>query len=165
MLGGMIATRRARQRGLGLAVAVAVCPFLFEPLGAAPKEAPPKDVSGKVVPLAGVLEKFGAKLDRDASPAWLALVTDDGKVYPLIKDDGSRRFFKDERLLNRSVRLTGREFGDTKLFQVLSVRGLVNGKPHELFYWCDICSIKRYEKMDCECCGGDMILKEEPVGP
>src|SRR6516162_1636641 len=61
---------------------------------------------GKIVSLATLVEKFGGKLDADAAPFWLALAGEDGRIYPLLKDDGSRMFFKDARLLNRPVRLT-----------------------------------------------------------
>src|SRR5438067_8967421 len=118
---------------------------------------------GKVVPLAGILEKQGVKLDADAAPQWLALVGDDSKIYPLVKDDGSRMFFKDDRLLNRPMRLTGQLVPGSQLLQVLEVHSLVKGKRHEVYYWCDVCAIKRYEKKICECCGGPMELREEPV--
>jgi hypothetical protein len=39
---------------------------------------------------------------------WLALATDKSKLYPLVKDTGSRLFFKDPALLNRPAHLTGR---------------------------------------------------------
>ena len=121
-------------------------------------------LEGKVVPLAGLLEKFGSRLDPEAAPQWLALVTENGKVYPLIKDEGGRLFFNDPRLLNRPMRLTGRLFSDTHLLQVLSVNSLHNGVPHEVYYWCEICSIRRNEKLGkCECCGGPMELKEVPI--
>jgi hypothetical protein len=91
-------------------------------------------------------------------------VTDDGKVYPLVKDGGSRLFFKDPALLNRPMRLTARLLPGSQMLQVLSARSLIKGEPYEIYYWCDICSIKRGEKMAaCECCGGPMELKEEPV--
>src|SRR5713226_7037321 len=74
---------------------------------------------GKVVPLAKVVEKLGVNLDADA--AWLVLLSDDGKIYPLVKDDGARMFFKDDRLLNRPMRLTGRLLPDSQLLQVVQV--------------------------------------------
>jgi hypothetical protein len=119
---------------------------------------------GKVVPLAGVLDKVGAKLDADASPYWLALLSDDGKIYPLIKDDGSRMFFQDPRLLNRPMRLTGRLLSGSPLLQVVEVHSY-NSKNElqEVYYWCDICSIKRFEKKLCDCCGAPMELREVPV--
>ena len=113
--------------------------------------------------MAGLLEKAGAKLDADAAPLWLALETDDGKVYPLVKDDGSRMFFKDAKLLNRPMLLTGRLLLGTNLLQVVQVHSYIKGEVHEVYYWCDVCSIRRNEKKICECCGGPMELKEEPV--
>ena len=38
--------------------------------------------------------QYVAFLDADAVPSWYALVTDDGKSYPLVKDAGARMFFK-----------------------------------------------------------------------
>jgi hypothetical protein len=127
------------------------------------KDETPAQFTGKVLPLKDLLEKAGSKLDRDAEPFWLALVTAEGKIYPVIKDDGGRRFFKDEQLRNREVRITGRLVAGSDLLQVLSMVGLKDGKAFDLYYWCDICSIKRYEKMQCECCGGPMELREAPV--
>jgi hypothetical protein len=118
---------------------------------------------GKVVPLAKLLQKQGVKLDQDAAPAWLALVTDEGKIYPLVKDDGSRMFFKDARLLERPMRLTGRLVPGSELLQVVNVHSYKDGKLHEVYYWCDICSIRGYELHACDCCGGPMELHEDPA--
>lgn len=147
-----------------LAVSVALSPLLLAPLvNSEPPKNEPKVFSGKVVPLSDALDKFGAKLDKDAAPYWLALMADDGQVYPLIKDSGSRMFFKDKQLLNRPMRLTGRLFGDTKMLQVLSIRSVIGGKLHEPYYWCDVCKIKRFEPGACECCGAQREFREEPV--
>jgi hypothetical protein len=150
-----------RRLGLCLALALALAPAWFS-FGDSP---PIKSqvYIGKVVPLAGLLEKFGSRLDAEAAPHWLALVTEERQIYPLIRDDGSRMFFKDEKLLNRPMRLTGRLFQDTRLLQVLEVQSLIKGEPHEVYYWCDICSIKRFEKKICDCCGGPMELREVPL--
>jgi len=158
----MFSSRR-RRLALCVAMALSFSPALFHPAGAAPPAEKMEDYKGKVVPLAGLLEKAGAKLDADAAPQWLALETDDGKVYPLVKDDGSRMFFKDAKLLNRPMLLTGRLLLGTNLLQVVQVHSYIKGEVHEVYYWCDICSIRRNEKKICECCGGPMELKEEPV--
>jgi hypothetical protein len=118
---------------------------------------------GKIVSLAGTLAKAGVQLDSDAAPHWMALVTDDGKIYPLVKDDGSRMFFRDTRLLNRPMRLTGRLIPGSQLLQVVQVHSQIKGELHEVYYWCDICSIKRFQKQDCDCCGAAMELRETPV--
>jgi hypothetical protein len=154
--------RTGRRLGLVLVLGLAVSPWWLSHGDTPPIKR--EIFTGKVVPLAGLLEKFGSRLDAEAAPHWLALLAEDGKVYPLIRDDGSRMFFKDEKLLNRPMRLCGRLFQDTKLLQVLEVQSLVKGEPHEVYYWCDICSIKRFEKKICDCCGGPMELREVPLG-
>jgi hypothetical protein len=153
--------QREWRAGLCVAVALGLSPFLF---GSGEQGAGKNEFyRGKVVPLASVLEKHGVKLDADAEPAWMALVSDDGKLYPLVKDAGSRMFYLDPQLLNRPMRLTGRVLPGTQLLQVLVVHSEIKGEPHEVYYWCDICSIRRYEKRICECCGGPMELREVPV--
>jgi len=150
-----------RRLGLCLAFAFALSPLL---LAAEPDKIKTETYKGKVVPLASMLEKQGVRLDRDAAPQWLALVTEEGKVYPLIKDDGSRAFFKDPKLLDRPMQLTGRLLPNSQLLQVLGIQSYLKGELHEVYYWCDICSIRRNEKFEvCECCGGPMELREVPV--
>jgi hypothetical protein len=146
-----------------LLAAVALCLPAVVP-SAEPERPKNEFFKGRVKTLASVAEEAGAKLDSDASPTSLLLVADDGKIYPLIKDDGSRMFYKDERLLNREMRLTGRLLPNSQLLQVVTVHSY-NKKDElcEVYYWCDICSIRRSEKMKCECCGGPMELREVPV--
>lgn len=127
---------------------------------------PPKDTRefrGKVVAVAAILEREGAPLDKDAAAAWLALLSDDGKLLPLVKDAGSRMLFKDERLRDRPVVLRGRLVGREQFLQVFQVATIVAGRRHEPFYWCDICKIKRFEPNDCDCCGAPLEFREEPV--
>jgi hypothetical protein len=152
-----MSTLRRRRLGLCLAAAFALSPVLVA-LAAPPKY---EGYDGKVVPLAAVLEKQGVKLDADAEA--LALVTDDGKAYPLVKDDGARMFWKDERLLNRPMRLTGRVVPGTGMLQVVQVQSYLKGQLCDVYYWCDVCSIRRSEKNKCDCCGGPMDLHEDPV--
>lgn len=149
-----------RRTLLGVALLAALLP-----LWAARPEPKVETLTGKVVSLADVLGKDGGKLDADAAPYWLALRTDDGKLYPLVKDAGSRMFFADKALLNRPMRVTGRFVPGSTLLRVASVNSLHKGELYEVYYWCDICSIKRGEKMICECCGGPMDLKEDRVNP
>lgn len=118
---------------------------------------------GKVLPLADLLAKDGVQLDPEAAPHWLALAGEDGKIYPLVKDSGSRLFFQDRELLNRPMRLTGRLLPHSQLLQVTAVHSYVKGELNEIYYWCDVCSIRRNEKNICECCGGPMVRREEPV--
>ncbi len=149
--------------GIGLAVAFALLPLLT--CRAQPGKGAEKTTfyKGNVVPLDKVLAKADVKLDADAAPYWLALVGEDGKVYPLVKDAGARMFFKDARLLGRPMRLTARPVAGGALLQVVSVHSYVKGQLCEVYYWCDICTIRTYESGVCDCCGGPTELREVPV--
>jgi hypothetical protein len=157
-------TRTLIRLGLCAVLAVGFSPLFLSRAGGVTEKIKTEYYKGKVVPLAEIMEKMGAKLDADAAPCWLALVSDDGKIYPLIKDDGSRIFFKDTRLLNRPMRLTGRLLPGSHLLQVVEVHSYnQKNELQAVYYWCDICSIKRYERKLCDCCGAAMELREEPI--
>jgi hypothetical protein len=153
-------TTLSRRAALVAALALALSPALCALGGAAGKA---RYFQGKVVPLAKLLEKKGVQLDKDAAPLWLALAGDDGKVYPLIKDAGSRMFFKDAKMLDRTVRLTGQLLADSQLLQVVNIHTVKQGELFDVFYWCDICAIRESELVACGCCGGPMELREVPV--
>ena len=87
--------------GIGIALAFCLLPLAVTPAGEKKDAAKNSYFKGSVVALARLLEKQGLKLDDDAVPHWLVLKADDGKIYPLVKDDGSRMFFKDAKLLIR----------------------------------------------------------------
>src|SRR5262245_21064033 len=151
-----------RRLALAAALALALSPALAA-LSAGGKPGKQRYFQGKVVPLARLLEKSGVQLDKDAAPHWLALAGDDGKVYPLVKDVASRMFFKDARMLDRPVRLTGNLLADTHLLQVVNIHTVKKGQLFEVFYWCDICAIRESELTPCGCCGGPMELRETPI--
>lgn len=160
--------RLSRRLPLLLACAFAFVPCLRCGLVniAADEKSPPMKIEhfkGKVTPLADLLAKDGVNLDADAVSSWLALVGEDGKIYPLVKDSGSRRFFLDRDLLKRPMRLSGRLLLNKQLLQVTAVHSYLKGQLYEIYYWCEVCSIRRNEKNICECCGGPMLLREEPV--
>ncbi len=123
----------------------------------------PREFRGKVVLISSILQHEGAALDQDAAPLWVGIVGDDGKLIPLVKDAGSRMFFKDERLRDRPVVLRGRLVGGEQFLQVLQAFTMIKGRRHEPFYWCDICKIKRFEPNACDCCGAPLEFREEPT--
>jgi hypothetical protein len=148
-----------RRRAFLATVACACFPIPFASADA-PK---PATYDGKVVPLPDVLAQSGLKLDKAAAASLLALVTSDGKVYPLRNEDSGRMFYSDKALLNRTMRLTARAVDADHYLQVFQVHSIIKGELHEVYYWCDVCTIKRFEKKLCECCGAPMELREEPV--
>ncbi len=155
--------RLSRRLFLVLALAMALLPIFVRSAEPKTSQATSEYFKGKIVPVADLVAKAGSRLDPDAAPHWLALVREDGKIYPLVKDSGSRMFFKDPALLNRPMRLTGRLLPGSQLLRVTAAHSFIKGQLHEVYYWCDICSIRRGEKNICECCGGPMVLHEDPV--
>jgi hypothetical protein len=133
---------------------------------AKPATAPKMEIlRGQVVLVRDWLKKRAIEADEGALGELLALATDDGTLLPLVEDAGSRMFYRDPRLRGRPMQLQGRLLGGT-LLQVLVAHSIKDGRPHEMYYWCDVCAIRRpnLEKTNvCECCGGPMELREVPV--
>jgi hypothetical protein len=159
----MLSTIPTRRVALVLSLGLALTPLLAQEGQPRLEAGKLQQIKGKVVPLQGLLKKIGSNLEPKAAPHWLALVSEDGHIYPLIEDEGARMFFTDPTVCNRPMRLTGRLFADTHLLQVLDVHSYRQGQLHEIYYWCDICAIRRRAGGICECCGGPMHLKEEPA--
>ncbi len=149
-----------KRVGLLLTLAFALLPLI----GGQASDKKPSDknqyFSGKVLSLAEILAKQGIKTDPDQ--VVLVLLTDDGKQYPLVKDEGSRMFFKDAKLLNRPMRLTVRTIPNNQFLQVINVHSIVKGKLHDVYYWCDICTIKRFQAGICDCCLAPLDFHEVP---
>jgi hypothetical protein len=152
-----------RRVGLLLALGFALVPLCGGSAGDKKSADKNEFYKGKIVPLADLLAKDNIKIDPDAAPFILVLQAQDGKLYPLVKDNGSRMFYKDAKLLKRPMRLTARLIPHSQFMQVINVHSIVKGKLHEVYYWCDICTIKRYEAGDCDCCGAPLEFREEPL--
>jgi hypothetical protein len=153
-----------RRIGLCLAFGFALLPFAFgQAQTQKPKTAEKTETfKGIVVPLEKLLATQQIKADPDAA-GLMVLQAEDGKVYPLVKDAGARMFYKDTRLLNRPIRLTARPVASASFLQVINVHTYVKGQLCEVYYWCDICTIRSFEKGICDCCGGPTELREVPV--
>lgn len=132
-----------------------------DPVKPQPGAAKPQPFTGKVMPLGKALEKLGAKPDADATN--VALVTDDGTIYTLVKDDVSRLLFLDKQFHDRQVQLTANRLAGTQILQVTTVQTLKDGKLHDVFYWCDNCQLAATEPGPCKCCGAETALFEAPV--
>ncbi|MSQ93563.1 MAG: hypothetical protein EXR98_03290 [Gemmataceae bacterium] len=149
-----------KRIGLLLALGFALLPIVGGRAGDKKPAEKNEYFNGNVVLLSEALAKQGVKIDPDQYV--LVLQTDDGKLYPLVKDEGARMFFKDAKLLNRPMRLTARLVPKTQFLQVINVHSIVKGRLHDVYYWCDICTIKRYQAGICDCCLAPMELREVP---
>ena len=116
---------------------------------------------GRVVFLADALKRrYGIETDADAARQQVALETDDGELYPLVKDARGRGFLLDERLRDIDMELLVRRHVGSPVVQVIRVYTVKEDGRYELDYWCDVCAIPMYELKQCECCQGPIRLRE-----
>jgi hypothetical protein len=101
--------------------------------------------------------------DADAAETQIALETKDGRLVPIVKDFRSRGFWLDPRLRQGDVELEVRRYDKTPAVQIVRWYAIRQGRKYELDYWCDICAIPMYELKTCDCCQGEIRLRERPV--
>ncbi|HEY4311116.1 MAG TPA: hypothetical protein VGN12_16820 [Pirellulales bacterium] len=101
--------------------------------------------------------------DADAAETQIALETKDGRLVPIVKDFRSRGFWLDPRLRQSEVELEVRHYDKTPAVQIVRWYAIRQGRKYELDYWCDICAIPMYELKTCDCCQGEIRLRERPV--
>lgn len=125
------------------------------------KKGSSKDVAqywGKVIPAAPLIEAGKVKASADA----LALVGDKGEIF-IVAKEGADMFYKDKRLLQRPMRITGKIAPGTNQLQVVAVHSVIKGKLHDVYYWCEECKLRYPEPGICICCGARTELIEEPL--
>ena len=69
---------------------------------------------------------------------------------------------RDERLLNREIRVEGRLKPDST-FEVVHLFTVRDGKLYKVRYYCDICNIAALEPGNCVCCQRPTELQEIPL--
>ena len=104
--------------------------------------------------------RFGIQSDDAPADGMVALETEDGALYPIVKDARGRGFHKDERIRNIDVALRVRQFKGSPVVHVIRVYTIQDGDLYEFDYWCDICSIPMFELKVCECCQGPIRMRE-----
>lgn len=124
-----------------------------------------KKFRGKVVSYAAALEdQLGIALVEPTGSDLFALVTDEGNILPLLPTESAQLFSADSRIRDRPMEITARVYDKTPGLHVIEVHSIKAGKLNEIYYWCEICSIKMYRLKDCDCCQGPIELREHPVG-
>ncbi len=119
---------------------------------------------GRLAWLGEALERlFQIESDADAAETAIVLETTDGRLVPLVKDFRSRGFWLDPRLRGIDVEIEVRRFEKSPAVQVVRWYAIREGRKYELDYWCDICAIPMYELKTCDCCQGEIRLRERLV--
>jgi hypothetical protein len=119
---------------------------------------------GRVTAYRASIERMlGLKLVDGVGKDLLVLETSDGRSLPILPTPSARFFYNDARMHGRPMRLRARQYANVPGLEILSVRSLKDGQPHEIYYWCNVCSIKHYHDQACTCCQGPLEIHEEPI--
>jgi hypothetical protein len=153
-----------RRAGFGLALLVGAAAFLPARLLASEKSRKEVTARGRVVCLARNDVPLGSGVDCDPQASGFdrfGLSTAEGTVYSFMRSDPRAEMFTDPRIRARELEVTGwlTEGGRLEITRILS---LVDGKLHDLYYFCSVCDIKSNSPGPCWCCRADFELKEEP---
>jgi hypothetical protein len=165
-------------RGVLRLLLTVLCLAAFGIVGSAAEESvvPPKssgaagarqpvqvELQGKVVCLPEMLhERYGTELSA-GHPHVYGFETEEGIVYTLLRTRYSEALFVDGRLRGRELRLKGRVFPETQVFEVQRTRAVRQGVLYDVYYYCSICHIETVSPGPCECCQGPVELTEKPL--
>ncbi|MCZ6794684.1 MAG: hypothetical protein O7J95_13835 [Planctomycetota bacterium] len=85
------------------------------------------------------------------------------RYYTLLRTPQSKALHVDKRFQEHPLILSGRIFPGTTILEVSDWRWIKDGKLYEVYYWCEICSIRGIDPGLCACCQGEVTLREKPV--
>jgi hypothetical protein len=85
------------------------------------------------------------------------------RCFTVLRTALSKRLFEDARYRDRDLRITGRVYPGTANLEVQVVQWWKDGALSEVWYWCDVCSIKGVDPALCACCQAPVELKEGPA--
>jgi hypothetical protein len=126
---------------------------------------------GRVVCL---IEEMKEKYKVEAAPAHEHLVgfrvedksaANGFRYYTLLRNAGSEALFVDKRFKERELRLFGRVFPSSSVLEVNRFLWYRDGKLMDVYYWCEVCSIRGVDPGPCACCQAKVELREKPYEP
>lgn len=123
-----------------------------------------ESIRGQVVWMGEALEEqFQISTVPESHQRTLAILTEDGCLYPLAEDLRGRSFRTDERLRNKPMELRVRRYAKQPMLQILRIYEFKDGKKFQVDYWCDVCAIVMFEHGFCACCQDTNRLRHRPV--
>jgi hypothetical protein len=128
------------------------------------EEAQTTSLRGRVVCLTEELQKLYQVLpDCDTRGHVYSLKTTGGKLYPFLPTDSAAAVWMDERYRRRELQITVRLFPQTSFIEVIKFQSRLDGKLHDLYYYCDVCAITSFKPGPCECCQAPVEFRETPT--
>lgn len=120
-------------------------------------------LTGTVLRLTDAIEPLGVTTPQGPIADQVVLRGEDGSLLPLLYNVGSRAFFEDDRLRDRSAELVARRIEGLPYLQVLSAKiADDSGDLRTPEYYCDICTISVRFDQPCPCCQAPMELRFKP---
>ena len=127
-------------------------------------EAQTVSLRGKVICLTEELQKpYQIITDCETRGHVYSLKTAAGKFHPFLPVDTAAAIWMDERFRQRDLQVTARVFPAIDFIEVIKLQSWRDGKLHDLYYFCDICSISSHKPGPCECCQEPVEFRETPA--
>jgi hypothetical protein len=121
------------------------------------------ELRGRIVCLSEEMHRlYDAHLPSDHEHLY-GLKSTDGSFYTLLRTKWSEALFRDARLRERELLLKGRLFPQTHILDLTRLRSFREGKVCDVYYYCDVCSVKSVAPGPCICCRAPVELVEEPL--
>lgn len=121
------------------------------------------ELRGKVVCLPEELHRlYGTELPTAHEHVW-GFKTDEGELYTLLRTHYSEALFLDETLREKELILKAKLFPESRVIEVTRIHSFHDGQEYDLYYYCDVCSIKTVSPEKCLCCQGPVHLVEKPL--
>src|SRR4051794_6880414 len=125
---------------------------------------PAIELRGKVVCLSEEMQQlYGAPLPEKHQHGY-GFKAENGSYYSFLRTPLSEGVLTDTNFQSKTLLIKGRVFPKTQILEITgNLHSVRNGKLNELYYYCDICSIKSSSPGPCMCCREPVHLVEEPV--
>lgn len=121
-------------------------------------------IRGRAVWLEDALQRrFRLPMDASAAHTQVVLETANGELHPILRDARGRAFHLDERWRDIDLEVLARRYKGSPYLQVIRLYTLKPEGKFELDYWCDVCAISLFELKPCDCCQGEIRIRERLV--
>ena len=85
-----------------------------------------------------------------------------GQQYTFFEGDELAHIFKDPRVRSRELQISARLHAKNRL-EIIKVKSVVDGRLHDLYYFCEVCNITAYAPGPCPCCRNELEFFEKPL--
>src|SRR5262245_27848210 len=157
----LILSPAALAAGCGVSPARTIDARPAAPAAEAPET---RKIRGELVCLLEEVQKrYGAQVPP-VHEHLTGLKAEDGALYTIVRTPGAVALWKDPRFSGRTLLITGRLFPRSSLLEAYRTDWIHDGKVYDVYYWCEVCSIRGLDPGPCACCQGPVELRERPEG-